>query len=680
MARRSTAALAARRATFLVLFVLAGWLGRATIVDQHALSLVWPAAGVALLWLLHRHGRGWLLLDIALIGLTTFWVNRLTGSSTAMAAVFVVANLLQAVVIRALLLRWSPELFAASMNPARTALGSPRRLLRFLVAAALGCLIAVVVGTAGLQVFGGFFSVSSTLTWWGRNLCGVLGVGVTGILVLSRGRSWRRVGVAAPARRPVVELTALVCVTCALFLPDLFVGYLPLSFLLPATTVWAGMRFPSVVVALHALLAGAATVWLTLVGQGPFADAPSVQLSALLAQLFVGMTLVLGLFLAMSREENSRLHAEVMDSQRRTAEQAELLAAIIAAMHDGVVVVNGEGTVALINPAADSALAVGTGREVGAQATAFELFAVDGSRIPDDQRPSAKALLGDRVGPMDVRLTADPEKPRIYSATATPLHSAADQVTGAVLVFHEVTDDRRHQAELADFASVVAHDLLNPIGVVDGWSEALADALEDEQAAGSSPEAMRQMVARIASASGRMRNLVKDLLADATSRNRELSLGAVDVRALVGDIAVERGAASSVHAEPVPLVAGDLVLLRQLMDNLIGNALKYVRPGQTPCVQVSGQADDAESVTIRVGDDGVGIPDGQHDRVFDSFHRAHAAEYPGTGLGLPICRRIVERHGGRIRALPRPGGPGTVIELQLPRWREQAGEPRPGPG
>jgi signal transduction histidine kinase len=111
------------------------------------------------------------------------------------------------------------------------------------------------------------------------------------------------------------------------------------------------------------------------------------------------------------------------------------------------------------------------------------------------------------------------------------------------------------------------------------------------------------------------------------------------------------------------------VLLRQVVDNLIGNAVKYVAPGVRPEIEVGARRTDGEvgpMVELSISDNGIGIPDGQHDQVFDSFHRAHKEGYRGTGLGLSIVKRIVERHGGTANARDNEGRGGTTMTVSFP--------------
>jgi signal transduction histidine kinase len=112
-------------------------------------------------------------------------------------------------------------------------------------------------------------------------------------------------------------------------------------------------------------------------------------------------------------------------------------------------------------------------------------------------------------------------------------------------------------------------------------------------------------------------------------------------------------------------VYADRVLVDQLLENLIGNALKYVGDGVRPDVRVDGHRAQPGWVRVTVTDNGIGLPPGEHESVFEEFHRAHPGDYDGTGLGLAIARRIVHRHGGTIQARDHEDG-GAVFEFTLP--------------
>ena len=162
-----------------------------------------------------------------------------------------------------------------------------------------------------------------------------------------------------------------------------------------------------------------------------------------------------------------------------------------------------------------------------------------------------------------------------------------------------------------------------------------------------------------------MGTLIEDLLRHAQAHEDSLHLVGVDAEALVREVAEQHGARSWLEIRgSLPVVRADRGLLGQVVGNLVANALKFVAPGTEPHVVVTG-SQDAASTTLRVHDNGVGIPADQLQLIWAPFHRAHP-DYPGTGLGLAICRAIVERHGGRVAASPRRGG-GTTFEVRLPR-------------
>jgi signal transduction histidine kinase len=151
---------------------------------------------------------------------------------------------------------------------------------------------------------------------------------------------------------------------------------------------------------------------------------------------------------------------------------------------------------------------------------------------------------------------------------------------------------------------------------------------------------------------------------------RHLVTGVVSERTAhllpAADAATPREAVPRIHIGPLPVVRADPGMIRQLLDNLIGNALKYTRVGQPADIGISATQSPDGTVDIQIADRGIGIPADEQADVFTSFHRAHTGRgYAGTGLGLAICQRVVDRHGGTIRAEDNPGG-GTRIRVMLP--------------
>ncbi len=206
--------------------------------------------------------------------------------------------------------------------------------------------------------------------------------------------------------------------------------------------------------------------------------------------------------------------------------------------------------------------------------------------------------------------------------------------------------------------------------MIDGWAE----ALEEDLATADSAEATRalSMVQHIRGSVEQARGLITALLAHSVSRDQALECEPISLRNLVKHIATTHDrpwTGGEVLAGDLLDVWGDPVLLRQVFDNLVGNAFKYVAAGTTPRVLIEAERIDDGWARAMVRDNGIGIPVMQRERVFESFHRATEG-YHGTGLGLAICKRIIERHGGTICVAPNPDAVGSCFEFTLPTTPE----------
>ncbi len=238
------------------------------------------------------------------------------------------------------------------------------------------------------------------------------------------------------------------------------------------------------------------------------------------------------------------------------------------------------------------------------------------------------------------------------------------------------TELERKNRELEEFTSVASHDLQAPLYAVRRFAEELAR----DHASTLAGEAL-ELVRSIEDAATRMSALIAGLLEYARTatverpRERVALEHALD-RALANLRADVEETHAVVTAEPLPEVLGDALQLTQLFQNLVGNALKYRRPGEAPRVRIACRAEEGAWV-IAVSDEGIGFEPRHAERVFGIFKRlAGAADRPGTGIGLAICKKVVERHGGRIwaeAALDR----GATFSFTLPMAREQPPEVTP---
>jgi PAS domain S-box-containing protein len=206
----------------------------------------------------------------------------------------------------------------------------------------------------------------------------------------------------------------------------------------------------------------------------------------------------------------------------------------------------------------------------------------------------------------------------------------------------------RSNAELEQFAYVASHDLQEPLRAIASYTQLLADRYAPQL-----DDRARRYIRYAVQGAERMRALIEDVLALSRVGSQAQAFAPVALEAVL-DAALQqlgpaiRESGATITRTPLPTVRGAAAQLAQLLQNLVANAIKFRRPDAAPAVHVSAHAE-AGAWTISVRDDGIGIAPRFHDRVFAVFKRLHTQdEYPGTGMGLAICKKVVERHGGRI--------------------------------
>jgi signal transduction histidine kinase len=370
---------------------------------------------------------------------------------------------------------------------------------------------------------------------------------------------------------------------------------------------------------------------------------------------------------------------ELREAEAESRRQAGLLQAIMDSIGDGVGVVDEHGAFLLHNPAAKALLGIQLDNDhPEAWQEHYGLFRPDGrTPFPVDELPLMRALAGQPSDGVEM-IVRNPQRPEglLLSVDGRPLDVRAGQ-RGAVAVFHDITELRRYENDLAVFAGVVAHDLKAPLAVVRGHCE----AADEDLSCVSDAADVRATLGRVVRAVDRMAALIDTLLAYATARDAPLKVERIQLGPLVEEVVHDRvsyrpdGEQPDLYVGPMPAVRADPAMLRHVLDNLVGNALKYVRPGATPRVDVTASPEPGGGVRIEVADRGIGIPDSDKPEVFETFHRStEVAAYAGTGLGLAICKRIVERHGGTIGVADNPGG-GTRFFFTLPVEVSDMSEP-----
>ncbi len=236
----------------------------------------------------------------------------------------------------------------------------------------------------------------------------------------------------------------------------------------------------------------------------------------------------------------------------------------------------------------------------------------------------------------------------------------------------------RSNAELDQFASIASHDLQEPLRKVQAFSSQVltkeADGLSEKG---------RDYLTRANASAARMQVLIEDLLLFSRVGTRTQPFVATDLNELLGGVladletAIEE-AGAMVEVGELPTVPVDPRQARQLFQNLISNSLKFRREGVDPVVRIDGSSG-GRFAEITVADNGIGFDPEYADRIFRVFERLHErSAYPGTGIGLALCRKVAERHGGSIGAVGRPGEGATfVVRLPMDHPEESAdGNPR----
>ena len=349
---------------------------------------------------------------------------------------------------------------------------------------------------------------------------------------------------------------------------------------------------------------------------------------------------------------------------------------LLEAAPDAMVVVDQGGEIVLLNVQAEKKFGYVRDELLGQKVTNIipEGFA---ERLVSDALRSTEDALAQQIGtgielygrrrnglefPIEIMLSP------LASSEGTLVTAAIRDISlrkrAEANLLQKMDELNRSNEELEQFAYIASHDLQEPLRMVASYTQLLS-----RRYSGKLDDDADEFIAFAVDGASRMQRLIQDLLTYSriSSRAQELvdtsSEAALSQAILNLRGAIEDSGAIVTHG-PLPVVMADEMQLIQLFQNLVGNAIKY-QAGGTPTVHVSATADGARSWRFAVEDNGIGVDPQYYDKIFGMFQRLHGREeFAGTGIGLAVCKKIVERHGGRITVESTPGH-GSVFCFTL---------------
>ena len=399
----------------------------------------------------------------------------------------------------------------------------------------------------------------------------------------------------------------------------------------------------------------------------------SVVLIALLLSLVAVAALAWVRERTLRQAADARHRGEMAEWDRRgTAEltdQAERSAALFDRMVEGVIVTNAAGRIRMANRAAAGFFgfdALPGGRTLLEATRRHEVSAI-AARLDGEAEVLGEELLLEGAG-----------SARFLQVNALALKGAGGSRDGSLFVFHDVTRLRQLEAMRQEFVANVSHELRTPLSLIKSAAETMLDSGVDD------PAMRRRFLEIIDRHANRLTRLIDDLLLLSTldSGRVRLELQTVSLRGAIQEVADDFQMRARVRGVEIDnQVAGDLLVradpdrLRQVLANLVDNAIKYGRDDGRVALAAALAADGRMEVSVH--DDGAGLPAEAQSRIFERFYRvdkARSREQGGTGLGLAIVKHVVQAHGGDVRVESSPGA-GTTFCITLPAEESPAAAP-----
>ena len=373
---------------------------------------------------------------------------------------------------------------------------------------------------------------------------------------------------------------------------------------------------------------------------------------------------------------NLRGFSEFSHDLSESKESGAKYRGLLEAAPDAMVVVNPEGEIVLLNLQAEKQFGYHRDELLGQKVKNIipEGFA---ERLIADALRSAEDALAQQIGtgieliglrkdgsefPIEIMLSPLESAEGILVTAAIRDITARKKAEAHLL--RKMDELNRSNEELGHFASIASHDLQEPLRMVTSYTQLLSKRYK-----GKLDSDADEFIAFAVDGANRMQRLIQDLLAYSRAGTKAMELlDASSEKALQHALINLRGAIADSGAlvthDPLPAVLADERQLSQLFQNLVGNAIKYQSSG-VPRVHISAAKDGAKKWSFSVQDNGMGIDPQYFERIFGMFQRLHKREeFAGTGIGLAICKRIVERHGGIISVESQPGQ-GSIFRFAL---------------
>ena len=399
------------------------------------------------------------------------------------------------------------------------------------------------------------------------------------------------------------------------------------------------------------------------------------------------LRLAQGDFRSLPTERSKDELAELTDSMNRAAAwmdrtihslsgERNRSSAILRSMVEGVAVIDAEERLVFSNQAFSMILnldsTTGEGRPLIEVLRNSELLGLIRRALKGEEGLQSDVLMG-TIQPTCFSVTAAPVKALESELAPAPSPALAtrepQEPSGAVVVLHDVTELRRLERVRQDFVANVSHEFKTPLTAIQGFAETLLSGALDD------PQNNRRFLRIIADHATRLARLTDDLLKLARIEAGKLEVqllpvGALEVVEPCVETALLKANKKQIALEVdipanLPLVRGDAALLRDVLQNLVDNAIQYTPPGGQ--IRISAEEKKRE-VVVSVTDSGIGIPLSDQERIFERFYRVDAArsrEAGGTGLGLSIAKHIVEVHGGRLWVKSEVGA-GSKFSFSVP--------------